>query len=162
MSDREQQWEERRKQQAAEAQARAEGAARRREVWDSLLPWQRQVAGNYEERVGIPADVIADQVLFGHRFAGRGDSPAPSSSSSSSSSRSSGHGLSIPQGPTYEQAKTDWEAFRTGFAERVQSITTELRGQGDAAWNSAAGHINSQTRPPGTHPEQPRSYGLGG
>ena len=153
--DREQQWAERRKQQEAEAQARAAGAARRQEVWDSLLPWQRQVATSYQERVGIPREVIADQVLFGHRYPGRDSSPGGSSSSSSSSGHASG-GLGDMGGvPQYEKAKAEWETFKSGFAERIQSITDEMSAKGAQAWGDARSYVSSGLRTP----EREEAYG---
>ena len=141
--DREQQWAERRKQQEADAQARADGAARRQEVWDSLHPWQRHTANNYEERVGVDAGVVADQVLFGHRYSGRENSPGGSSSSSSSSSGHASGGLGDLVGvPQYEKAKAEWEAFKSGFAERVQAITDEMSAKGAQSWGDARSYVS--------------------
>ena len=144
--DREQQWAERRRQQEADAQARAAGAARRQEVWDSLHPWQRHTANNYEERVGVDARVVADQVLFGHRYSG-GDGSSGGSSSSPSSSSSSGHASGdlgdLGGVPQYEKAKAEWEAFKSGFAERVQAIADEMSATGAQAWGDARKYVSS-------------------
>lgn len=57
--------------------------------------------------------------------------------------------------PDFDQAKAEWEAFKSDFAAKVQSVTESMAAKGDGAWGDARRYVSSGLRTP----EREAAYG---